>query len=123
MFSSGKHAKLTADPSPWAVYVWPHSPIINASMRYATEGEAKGQAIGSYVHGFHPRPEFDRPLTNPENKILLRMRILRSDPDAIQAASSWIIAIDRGYYDEYPKRMRTHAREVLSRLARLADAS
>ena len=51
---------LPLDPHPWAVYVWPHAPRINASMRYATEEEAERQAFGSYVHGFYPRPGYSQ---------------------------------------------------------------
>lgn len=79
-YASKTPRDLNHDPHPWAVYVWPHPPRINASMRYATKDETERQAFGSYVHGFYPRPEFDHVQHNEPNPILVYLRDAMTRP-------------------------------------------
>jgi hypothetical protein len=95
-------------------------------MRYATEDEAKRQAIGSYIHGRKPRPEFDHVQHNPPNPILSAFRndvadvFVPEEFDVAAVARSWIDgdALDL-YEDMHDSSLIDHARKVLQRLANL----
>lgn len=98
IYSSGKHEKLTADPEPWKNLSahggrWPHESRdpLNDALR--------------------PRPEFDRPLTNPANPILSAFRASSS------SAETWLIALHKGGYVEGTPAQIKHAHRVLTRLA------
>lgn len=53
------------------------------------------------------------------NGILIRFRLLRSDPNPVTAAPLWLNAIALGHYKEYGKRANAHAAKVLTRLSKL----
>jgi len=65
IYSSGKHDKLTADPEPWG----------QGGAHYPNPGWLNGGKLK-----YSPRPEFDRPLTNPANRILSQFRFEGRDP-------------------------------------------
>ena len=125
-YASKTPRDLNHDPHPWAVYVWPHQPRINASMRYATKDEAERQAFGSYVHGFYPRPEFDHVQHNEPNPILMAFRRYAAE---MKRERGWTVAMtalswDRDAFDPfvdmYDLATLAHARRVLERLANLS---
>lgn len=133
IFASKMPRDLSHDPYPWAVYVWPHAPEINASMRYGTEDEAIRQAIGSYVHGFKPRPEFDHVQHNEPNPILVAFRNRAEDVTLDYWA--WALEAEAAFggwsswnHSDHPAHSLTiatdaqieHARRVLERLAKFS---
>ncbi|UOE45939.1 hypothetical protein [Agromyces larvae] len=111
-FSSGRHARLTADPHPW---------IERTSSRYLT--------ADAYYSGepreFRPRPEFDRPLTNPANPIRREYRASLAADIPYTDPESWLANLDSlepgsdawKWRDE-PDTL-DHAERVLTRLAAL----
>lgn len=113
MFSSGKHDHLTADPRPWR----------------CTEG-GKGHRLAkrrtAHRNTLGGRPEFDRPLTNAANPLLIALRV--SGPFGRQELASWVEMCDRWLapHTTPPSRFGVtldhieHARRVLTRLAALA---
>lgn len=120
MYASKTPRDLSHDPYPWAVYVWPHPPRINASMRYATKDEAERQAFGSYVHGFYPRPEFDHVQHNEPNPLLILWRET-TDGD-MRGWGAWLTlaAYDMIYDGLCTEAHKEHASRVLTCLANLS---
>lgn len=95
-FSSGIHAKRTADPL--------------------------AVCFGKVSPDFQPRPEFDRPLTNPANRLLDAFRLIDAGRSEY---ADWVRDIDAnpqfwmrqgGQYPQYTPAEVEHARAVLSRI-------
>lgn len=111
LYSSGKHAHLTADPHPW---LEPAS-----GSRYLTRY--------AYLTGerriYAPRPEFNRPLTNPANPALAMFRQMhggRKGADLERAATAWASSLmHMSLAGSFTIHEAKHARAVLQRLANL----
>lgn len=114
MFSSGAQEKVNADPMPW----------LYDGFR-ATESMAKSQSKWSTVWR-DPRPEFDRPLTNPANLILREWRSAIADgldftepADVLARLEDMTPGSDAWFWRDRNPAALEHAERVLSRLARL----
>lgn len=118
IYSSGKHDKLTADPWPIQGY-WPDG---GKGGRYAYPFTF--QDVREFRR--EPRPEFDRPLTNPVNPVLVSFREDMLNARMGQEENQrddyeWLIGPDwENYWQEHVTAEQIdHARRVLERLARL----
>lgn len=122
IYSSGKHDKLTADPWPIQAY-WPDG---GKGGRYAYPFTF--QDVREFRR--EPRPEFDRPLTNPANPILSAFREDMLNARMGQAENQrddyeWLTGPDwENYWQEHVTAEHVehveHVRRVLERLANLA---
>lgn len=105
LYSSGAHHHLTADREPW----------LNTSGQ-----RARRKAVADrYDDMWRPRPEFNRPLTNPANGMVAWVRRRRAAGETYSAIL-WRVnnggtSGTTGEYDQ--------ARRILGRLAHLPDAS
>ena len=114
-FSSGKHEKISVDPFPYRNRA--------TADPFASRWKRLDREITADRYILDPRPEFDRPLTNPANPILAHYRgraarwpidgYIRSlDPDNVW---QWD---EIGTSDQI-----AHARAVLTRLANLTTTT
>ncbi|MFF2388915.1 hypothetical protein [Agromyces sp. NPDC058104] len=121
MFSSGKHEKCTADPFPVV------NPLMGRRFSFRTK---KAMMSCEFIEG---RPEFDRSLTNPKSWALHDARQYRATRSERRGAPvRWDDvrrvfeqAVGAAFYSDYEDHdeMVTHARAVLTRLARLEQAA
>lgn len=109
-YSSGKYGDtITADPMPWRSQC--------CGLRWPTIADDPEN------NTFDPRPEFDRPLTNPANPVLEYVREVSDKEHAV----NWLLHefnwdTDRWVWDGWqvnPEHIE-HARKVLSRLEAFA---
>lgn len=114
ILSSGKHAKLTTDPKPW-VHDCGDAGCDIAGKHYADRTETDILA---------GHPEFDRPLANPANPILVELRkafnadIRRRELHVSEKLRELDYEERFGDNDWSPQQI-DHARAVLTRLANL----
>lgn len=108
-FSSGKHAKLTADPEPF---------VDSVGTRWEPPKAWRDEV-------WAPRPEFDRPLTNPANPALAMFRQMhgrRSGADMEMAATAWASSLmQMSLAGSFTVHEAKHARAVLTHLAVLTQ--
>lgn len=116
IYSSGKHEKLTADPQPY-VDQW--------DIDRSPDGDPAGFDFDVWF-SYSPRPEFDRPLANPANPVLVEFRAEAGQHYPFRDDLAWWVLC----LNADPSTFRTdgygwseehidHARRVLKRLARL----
>ncbi|MFD5864381.1 hypothetical protein ACFWGP_05480 [Agromyces sp. NPDC127015] len=114
IYSSGKHAKLTADEYPWA------REDIYGNVMADRSSKQRAPLYGA-LDCWHPRPESDRPLTNPANPVLTAFREAVADGDLYADPSSWLVNLDSMDADaelwQHPRDAVLHAEKVLERLA------
>lgn len=106
-FSSGKHGKLIADSYPYRVVFGPWA-------------GARMQAPQAGMTNYEPRPDLDRPLTNPANPVL---RLFRNSPG--WNVDGYVRSLSPGAVWQWegiasPESI-AHARAVLERLARFTS--
>lgn len=124
-FSSGKHEKLTADPTPVA-----YRPKVRRYSGVITSRENRTKlpmhTVMPETYVFEPRAEFDRPLTNPTNPILAAMRTdLAAWHDRNAGIRWWLKDFDVAPWvtESRDPAQVANARAVLTRLAALGGAS
>lgn len=118
LYSSGKHEKLIADPEPWA-YAHNSKP---GPGPFGTPDRAATRWDKAML--YFPRPEFDRPLSNPANPILVELRRkLAAEPISLADAAQWFCDWIRfGRAEDIPSTPAhgSHAWRVLTRLTVLS---
>lgn len=108
-YSSGKHDRLTADPTPY---------VHSGPMGYESRTDYR-ECLVCFT-SFKPRPEFDRPLTNPANPILAGIREKRfTRREALDAFGD---GFDQFAYP-FSGAEVTHATRILQRLANLTTGT
>lgn len=113
-FSSGKQEKLSGDPRPWL-------------STHGLGGRWSHEARDRENDLFRPRPEFDRPLTNPANPILQSIRDQGwsnlNNAGKWNELAEWLWWLgDESHKIFYWQSLESiaHARRVLTRIANLA---